>query len=342
LDYVLTSTAAIRQSVKNKFRVWSSPAANAARNRYFPDQFFNVAHNAKFSIEADDAIFTVGSCFARNVESVLSHRGMNLVLAGHGIEAKHYESYDEATDIGGGVTGGLSRSAFNKYTAHSINHELRRVLKNEKYADEGLVELGNDQWFDPHASGLKHLPKEIALQNRAKIDAAVETIKGANITFITLGLTEGWIDNVTGLAMNRHPGVPALKANSDRFSFVDAGYQAIADQMHDTIGLIRQHANPDMKFIVTVSPVPLGATWRPSDIVVSNTASKSKLRAVAEELFRTYDYVDYFPSYEIAMNSPRATSWKEDQLHVQWPLVNHIMGIFQAAYLPAKAKVESE
>lgn len=333
MDYVLSASAAIRQSVKNKFRVWSSPAPTAAKNRFDPNEFFGIAHTAKFTIDPTDAIFTIGSCFARNVEGVLAHRGMNLVLANHGIEVEYYQSFDEATGVGGGVSGGLSRSAFNKYTAHSINHELRRVLLEESYPDSGLIEIAEDEWFDPHASGLKHLPKGIALQNRAKIDAAVRTIKVANVTFMTLGLTEGWIDNATGLAMNRHPGVPALKAHSDRFSFVDAGFQAIAAQMHDTIALIRERANRDMRFIVTVSPVPLGSTWRPTDVVVSNMASKSTLRAVAEELYRTYDYVDYFPSYEIAMNSPRSISWKEDQLHVQWPLVNHIMGIFQQAYL---------
>lgn len=337
MDYTLTTRDALRGSAANKFRVWSNESPTCARRRFESGDFFHINHKPKFQIAADEAIFTVGSCFARNVEGVLSARGMTLTLEGHGIEPKYYERYDPATGIGGGVAKGVSRSAFNKYTAASISHELRRVLKGETYQDQGLVELAEDRWFDPHASGLDHLSKAVALENRAKIDTAVATVKSADVTFITLGLTEGWIDLETGLAMNRHPGVAALKSHGARFQFVDHGFSAILKEMHDTIAVIREEANPAMKFIVTVSPVPLGATWRPVDVVTANSASKSTLRAVAEELYRTYDFVDYFPSYEIATNSPRQKAWKEDQLHVEWPLVNYIMGIFQNAYLPAKS-----
>jgi len=89
-----------------------------------------------------------------------------------------------------------------------------------------------------------------------------------------------------------------------------------------------------MKFVVTVSPVPLGTTFQEADIIVSNSHSKSLLRAVAEEIKRTYDYVDYFPSYEIVMNSPRDLAWREDCLHVQWPMVQHVMQNFKQAFCP--------
>jgi hypothetical protein len=36
-----------------------------------------------------------------------------------------------------------------------MTHELKRVLLDESYPNDGLIELAPDQWFDPHASGLQ-------------------------------------------------------------------------------------------------------------------------------------------------------------------------------------------
>jgi hypothetical protein len=68
--------------------------------------------------------------------------------------------------------------------------------------------------------------------------------------------------------------------------------------------------------ILTVSPVPLAATFTGRDVLVANMYSKSVLRAVAEEIRARFDFVDYFPSYESVMLSPRATTWEEDGVHV--------------------------
>jgi hypothetical protein len=111
--------------------------------------------------------------------------------------------------------------------------------------------------------------------------------------------------------------------------------------MLEIIGLIREHCHPEMRFIVTVSPVPLGATFKDADVIVANSASKSVLRAVAEELFRRFDFVDYFPSYEMVLNSPRAIAFEEDQLHIARDMVAHIMSTFQESYLAAPAEAQA-
>lgn len=338
MDLAYSAKEALDLASGNGARSWGGAGETTARRRFEENGFFTVVHTPRFTLSKTDKVFTIGSCFARNVEAILGLRGIPLVLEGHGIEPEYYESFDEEQATGGGVAvGKLSRSAFNKYTAHSISHELRRVLREEEYPQDGLIELGADQWFDPHASGLRHLPLAQASVLRRRIREAMATIRTADVVFITLGLTEGWVDTVSGLAMNRHPGVKPLRRHAQRFRFVDHGFAEIVAELSSTVELVRETCNPAMRFIMTVSPVPLGATWRPTDIVVSNTASKSKLRAVIEEMTRRYPFVDYFPSYEIVVNSPRHLAWKEDQLHVAWPMVQHIMSIFEAAYLPAGA-----
>ena len=209
---------------------------------------------------------------------------------------------------------------------------MRRTLRNEQYENDGLIELGADLWFDPHSSGLKLLPLEVALKNRSRISAAMQRIREADVVVITLGQTESWIDSATGIAMNAHPGPAALRKFPDRFIFVDHSYRNTIDQLERTIKLIRDVCNKDMRVVLTVSPVPFNATFRAQDVLVGHQATKSMLRSVAEEMFRAHDFVDYYPSYEMVINSPRNLAWHEDQMHVRGEMVAHIMSFFYSCY----------
>lgn len=321
----------------NPVRGWTSgKPGRMAKERLTTGSFVSIEHKPKFQIEPSWPIFTMGSCFARGVENVLISRGLSLLLDGHGAPAEHFETWNEEAGRGGGAARGqLSRGALNKYSVRSMAHELKRVLLDENYPNEGLIELAPEQWFDPHASGLKLLDKETALANRKRLSAATAQIKNARICFFTLGLTETWLDSETGLAMNTHPGPAWLSRMPERFRFVDYGYEATLNDMLSILTMIRQHCHPEMRFIITVSPVPLGATFKDADVIVANSASKSVLRAVAEELYRRFDFVDYFPSYEIVLNSPRALAFEEDQLHIARDMVATVMETFERTYLDA-------
>jgi hypothetical protein len=83
---------------------------------------------------------------------------------------------------------------------------------------------------------------------------------------------------------------------------------------------------------VTVSPVPLMATFSAEDIVIANTYSKSLLRTVAQEWANKHENVHYFPSYEIVQNSDPKVTWEEDRRHVKGQVVQHIMKLFLHNY----------
>jgi hypothetical protein len=327
----------------NPVRGWNSgKTERMAKDRLTTGDFLQVDHRAKFQIDPSWPIFTMGSCFAREVENVLMMRGLSLVTKGHGVPAEHFETWNATTGRGGGAAGGeLSRGALNKYSVRSMTHELKRVLLDESYPNDGLIELAADQWFDPHASGLRLLDRETAFANRKRLTAATATIKQARICFFTLGLTETWLDSETGLAMNTHPGPAWLARMPERFRFIDYGYDETLADMLSIIEMIRTHCHPEMRFVVTVSPVPLGATFKDADVIVANSASKSVLRAVAEELYRRFDFVDYFPSYEIVLNSPRALAFQEDQLHVARDMVAGVMSAFERSYFSETAQTKA-
>lgn len=326
---------ALRTARSNPNRAWNAGQAGAsAKDRLTSGDFLRVRHTPKFRIKRDAPIFTMGSCFAREVENTLTALGAPLVLKGHGIEAELYESWDEATGRGGGAARGqLSRGAFNKYTVHSMSHELRRVLLDEEHEHDGLIELEPSRWFDPHAAGLKTGVYEQVRATRARVAAAMREIRHAQVVFLTLGLVEGWTDTRTGLAMNRIPtGMPMARL-ADRFALMDYTYDEILAELIATIGLVREVCSTDMRFVITVSPVPFGATFRDLDVVVANTASKAALRTAADEVAKRFDFVDYFPSFELVTNSPRAIAWLDDQIHVHPRMVGHVTSFFADCYL---------
>jgi hypothetical protein len=52
--------------------------------------------------------------------------------------------------------------------------------------------------------------------------------------------------------------------------------------------------NPEIKFILTMSPVPLTATFEDKHVLTSTTYKKYVLRAAAEEVELKNSYVYYF------------------------------------------------
>lgn len=339
MAYEIAGSAALSVASRNPARQWVGGAAgSSAKDRFDTGEYFAIRHQPKFKIRRDMRIFTMGSCFAREVENVLIQSGMPLVTKDFGIAPELFDSWDEAKGTGGGVPKGrLSRGAFNKYTVASMTHEIRRVLLDEQHEDDGLIELQSDLWFDPHAAGTRSGPYEMVRDCRRQIAAATAQIRQADVVFLTLGLVEGWVDTKTGLAMNRAPGGRPMMRLADRFNFVVPSYGEALVELEETIALIREVCNPDMHFVITVSPVPFHATFRPLDVVTANTLSKSLLRTLTDEVSSRHDFVDYFPSYEIVTNSPRELAWSEDKLHVNHRMVGHVMRSFRACYLDEDA-----
>ena len=62
---------------KNEHRRWFAhdDDKSTAASRYASGELFPVGHRPKFMLSRDEAIFTIGSCFARNIENSWSRKG---------------------------------------------------------------------------------------------------------------------------------------------------------------------------------------------------------------------------------------------------------------------------
>jgi hypothetical protein len=81
--------------------------------------------------------------------------------------------------------------------------------------------------------------------------------------------------------------------------------------------------------VLTVSPVPIIATYESRHVLVSNAYTKSALRVVADEVCRARPDVLYFPSYEIVTGPATAGRYYQDNLRAVTPAgIEHVMRLF--------------
>jgi hypothetical protein len=92
--------------------------------------------------------------------------------------------------------------------------------------------------------------------------------------------------------------------------------------------------NPTAKVLLTVSPVPLIATYEKRHVWVSTTFSKAALRVAADVAERTFQQVTYFPSYEI-ITSPAAGGryYCDDLRQIRDVGVRHVMRLFSKHFV---------
>ncbi len=92
-------------------------------------------------------------------------------------------------------------------------------------------------------------------------------------------------------------------------------------------------SNPGLRFIFTVSPVR-----HLRDTLPQNAVSKSILRYVCDKLVKTYDNVDYFPSFELLLDDLRDYRfYASDMVHPNDVSENYIWEKFTTRYLDDNA-----
>jgi hypothetical protein len=122
--------------------------------------------------------------------------------------------------------------------------------------------------------------------------------ENARLFIFTLGLTEAWQHRASGTIYPTAPGTICGRFDPAIHQFVNFGCAEIVEDFIEFRNFIKER-NPQLRFLITVSPVPLVATASDQHVLVATTYSKSVLRAAAGQIYQQCDDVDYFPSYEI-------------------------------------------
>lgn len=169
----------------------------------------------------------------------------------------------------------------------------------------------------------------------------LEHFRTAGAFVFTLGLAEVWEDRETGAVFWR--GVPEHVFDENRHVFRLTTVEENRDNVLRIIELVRQ-VNPTAPIVLTLSPVPLKATFREISCMTADCVSKSVLRVALDLVMAGQPAgVWYWPSFEIVKWVGAHTPWPAYGLddgvvrHVDRFLVVNIVRAFIRAFYDAQA-----
>lgn len=253
----------------------------------------------KFEITADTAFATYGSCFAQHFGQALTARGRRWVETER---APKLLTPEQARRFNFGV---FSSRTGNIYTTSLLRQWVSWADGSATPPTEAWRE--GERVIDPFRPAIEpdgFADDEELHRTRAVTIAAFETsIRRADVFVFTLGLTESWVNAERGYEYPMCPGTHAGRFDPDIHQFVNQDYPTVDANLRAALDAMRA-MNPGLRFLLTVSPVPLTATGSGDHVLVATTYSKAVLRAVAGRLAQERDDVDYFPAYEMVSAPP--------------------------------------
>lgn len=290
-------------------------------------------YRKKFSISPDEPIATAGSCFAQHISRQLRDRGFSVLDREPAPPGLDRES---AAMFGYGL---FSARYGNIYTARQLLQIVREARGEFRPAEP--VWKRNDRFHDamrPSVEPHGLADPDVVRDHRAyHLRRILEVISSARLFIFTLGLTETWEHAESGTVYPTAPGTVAGEFDPNVYRFRNLTFQDVYDDMRSFFELA-SGLNPDIRFLLTVSPVPLTATASGEHVLSATTYSKSVLRAVAGQLYHECSNVDYFPSYEIITGSLAGARFFEENLRsIRSDGVDAAMNAFFAEHDPERS-----
>lgn len=286
-----------------------------------------------FQISDGDRIVTAGSCFAQHIGRRLREAGFNY----HITEPIHpLMAHNLSESFGYGV---FSVRYGNLYTSRQLVQLLGRARGDFVPAEEYWIGP-NGAFYDPFRPAIQPggFPtlEELRRDRQRHFQAMLRAFSEMDVFIFTLGLTECWSSKADGAVFPICPGVAAGNFDPSLYEFKNLSVEDIVAEM-DSFILQVTSLRPDLKVLLTVSPVPLAATALDRQVLVSTSYSKSVLRVAAELIQgRWKDKVVYFPSYEIISgNFSRGSYYASDLMSVIEDGVDHVMRLFFKHYTDA-------
>jgi hypothetical protein len=287
----------------------------------------------KFLFAPDTRIATAGSCFAQHISRYLRARNaavVDLEPAPPGLSATNAVKY------GYGI---YSARYGNIYTVRHLLQLTEEALG--RFAPSDAVWERDGRFFDAMRIGVEPagLPSAEAVQRHRlqHLGRVRRLFSQADVFVFTLGLTEAWTHRESGTVYPTAPGTIAGSYQPDVHAFRNFDFLEVYQDFVKFRRLAMKR-NPGLKFLLTVSPVPLTATASDKHVLVATTYSKAVLRAVAGKLAETFEDVDYFPSFDLLSSaSTRGAFHSDDARQITEPGVEAVMRIFFEAQ-PALAQ----
>jgi hypothetical protein len=283
----------------------------------------------RFRIESTTAVASAGSCFAERVSERLRRDGYRYVVTEPGplwLKPEQRSRYNY---------GRYSARYGNVYTSLQLLQLLQRATGALTPIEE-FWEAATGASLDPFRPLIEPdgflSPDELRIDRKKHLAQTLRAFQESDIFIFTLGLTETWRDARDGTAFPICPGNGRGRFFRDRYVFHNLSVDDNVHYLGDFVELARA-IQPNIKIVLTVSPVPLIATALDEHVLAATVHSKSVLLVAAREIQRRYDFVDYFAAYELvtAPSMPQP-AFEPDGRAVRADAVDHVMRSFYRHY----------
>jgi hypothetical protein len=279
--------------------------------------FFKGFSKPTITIPSGSNIFTIGSCFARNIEDILQDRFNFPVLSFQG----RREEYD----------GERSRGILNKFTPLTIKQELDWLLEaRENFIDVTVktfcYQKTDDLVVDLGLRQYKPVTFERFIERRRQIYSVYSEVASVEAAIITLGNLEQWFYLDSPVEHAPTDRVMLRDQQDGKFQFVLHSPEEVFDQVGGIIKTLEK-INPTIQIIFSVSPVPMERTFQDRHIVLSNFEGKIALVLAAKKQASMRTNVHYFPSYEM-VTALGPLAMESDWRHVKNKIVEAVSDQF--------------
>ena len=282
-----------------------------------------------FTIGQTDRIATGGSCFAQNIARGLRERHFNYFVAETApptLPTAKWHEYNYGT---------FSARYGNIYTARHLRQLFDRAY--DKFTPSLRSWNGpGGEWIDPFRPRIQPggfgSETELLEDRRQHLACTRRLFEELDVFIFTLGLTEGWEHAGDGAAIPLAPGVAGGTWEPAHYYFRNYSVMEVERDLAAFIEKLRS-VNPRCRIILTVSPVPLVATYENRHVLESTCLSKAVLRVAAANCVNSLENIAYFPAYEIVTGPHAGGRYFEDDLRsVTRAGVDHVMRCFFSHY----------
>lgn len=292
----------------------------------------------RFEVTRQTRIMTAGSCFAQHVGRTLREAGFDVIDAE---PAPKHMPPDLAARYGFNMFTGRYG---NIYTVRQMMQLFDEVFGEGEPADPVWEREG--RYFDAQRPNVEpdghESPEEVMRLRKAHLAALRHAFSEVDLFVFTFGLTEAWTHRESGTVYPTAPGTLAGSYDPEQHVFRNYTFTEILTDfltLRENLRAIR----PDIRFLITTSPVPLTATASGQHVEVASVYSKSILRGVCGELYQRFEDVEYFPSFEIITSQRAGGRYYETNLRsVSSVGVRTAMSVFMNAHGVKMARPETK
>lgn len=294
------------------------------------DDDFNIEdiYLPRHQLKSLDRVGSAGSCFAQKISFEIKRSNLTFIDVEPTPPGMTQET---AAKLGFGIYSARYGNIFTTGQWLQLIEDVvdRRIRKETLWQKKG-------RWFD----GLRPLLEpmgfdsyESCIASRlAHLDQVERMFREVTTFIFTLGLTERWEHEVTQTVFPCCPASIDPAFGSEQHRFHNARVNEVVYEMEQGIRMLRT-INPKLRFIFTVSPVPLSATATASHVLNATSRSKAVLRSAVDEILYLHDGCEYFPSYEMATQNPKVREpFYRDQRSIRPEVVDKIMSVFFNAH----------